>query len=80
MDSGSVNSNNHGSKLLEIISMLCILISSCYHSLNNTITTMYIEFILYIYCMKYKLELKCMEGYDYFTYIHRHYILKPENL
>lgn len=42
MDSAFINSNNHGSKMLEIISILYILISSYHYSLDNTIIAFYI--------------------------------------
>lgn len=47
MDSALINSNNHGAKMLQIISILYTLISSYPYSLENTIITIYIEFILY---------------------------------
>lgn len=47
MDSAFINSNNHGAKMLQIISILHKLISSYHYSLDNTIITIYKEFILY---------------------------------
>lgn len=47
MDSAFINSNNHGANMLEIISIRYILISSYHYSLDNTMITIYIEFILY---------------------------------
>lgn len=60
MDSAFINSNNHGANMLEIISILYILISSYHYSLDNTVITIYIEFILYHLLCKIKCDLNCM--------------------